>query len=624
MTLSISHPVRPGVSQYHRYTNNFNTIQFGKAFKNGETITGLYLDPEPVSHGGLGKISMELPVAFKDELGIKLLKIAPLLEPMKKEKTEKLASFKLKDWRGTDMSFDVVELPSKDGVRRLAIANEELFGQFKSLTDQNSIYQSKKEAVKGLGGDIGLKAYVMFNRAVAELLNKHSNVLKQKLDFVIGNDWMATSAMSQLQGDADKLKRIYFFHNHYDEVRKTAIFDKLGLQIPEKLKHQVKTSLASIGLNNIDVIIANQNYFNHVTQTDLAKGRPIVEALKHVANKVQDMHHGLLNSNDPRRTPALQVAGFTNLKNVDLNETEIKRFKDTNKAALQKQSGLKVDPSAILFFWNSRFDPFQKGCDIVIGEVEKFLKDNPKAQVLLNGLDANDKTEEALNSLAKKPELNGRLVFKNGKQPFDRVIQGYAGSDFYMMPSLYEPFGLTQLEAMKLGAVPVVNDVDGIKTTTSDPERNNGQKEPAWDYGQIALKMKPISVVNYLHSFNKQLKLENGEELTPTEQAVMKLTEKLKGQADIEKQLLAVRKDLVTEKIETEEDAQNIKAAGTAFREALDRAITLASSADTLNKARLNGMKYVDKEHTWDAIAKRYYVPMFKKLFPSLQEAKTT
>ena len=552
MTLSISHPVRPGVSQYHRYTNNFNTIQFGKAFKNGETITGLYLDPEPVSHGGLGKISMELPVAFKDELGIKLLKIAPLLEPMKKEKTEKLASFKLKDWRGTDMSFDVVELPSKDGVRRLAIANEELFGQFKSLTDQNSIYQSKKEAVKGLGGDIGLKAYVMFNRAVAELLNKHSNVLKQKLDFVIGNDWMATSAMSQLQGDADKLKRIYFFHNHYD------------------------------------------------------------------------MHHGLLNSNDPRRTPALQVAGFTNLKNVDLNETEIKRFKDTNKAALQKQSGLKVDPSAILFFWNSRFDPFQKGCDIVIGEVEKFLKDNPKAQVLLNGLDANDKTEEALNSLAKKPELNGRLVFKNGKQPFDRVIQGSAGSDFYMMPSLYEPFGLTQLEAMKLGAVPVVNDVDGIKTTTSDPERNNGQKEPAWDYGQIALKMKPISVVNYLHSFNKQLKLENGEELTPTEQAVMKLTEKLKGQADIEKQLLAVRKDLVTEKIETEEDAQNIKAAGTAFREALDRAITLASSADTLNKARLNGMKYVDKEHTWDAIAKRYYVPMFKKLFPSLQEAKTT
>lgn len=596
-------------------------IRFGKAFKNGETVSGLYLDPEPISWGGLGKIGTELPVAFKEELGINLLKISPLLQPMKTEKAEKLTSFTLKDWRGKDMAFDVVELPSKDGVRRLAIANDEIFGQFKSLTDQNSIYQSNKEAVKGLGGDVGLKAYVMFNRAVAELLNKHSDAIKQKLDFVIGNDWMATSAMSQLQGAADKLKRIYFFHNHYDEARKTSLFEKMGLSLPEALKKQDKMSLSSLGLNNIDVLIANQNYFNHVTQTGLAKGRPIVDALKQVAAKVQDMHHGLLNTNDPRYAKALQEPGFTNLKNEALNEAEIKRYKATNKLALQKQVGLTPDPEALLFFWNSRFDAFQKGCDVVLDEVAEFLKANPKAQMLFNGLDANEASEAKLQKLQENPDLKGRIAIKVEKLPFERVIQGYAGSDFYMMPSLYEPFGLTQLEAMKMGSIPVVNDVDGIKTTTSDPDKNSGKKEAAWDYGKIAVKMNPFSITDYLRSFNKLVKLENGDELSPTEKTVMKVTENLKGDSDLEKQLLEARKELLSEKIKTDDDDKNIKAAGSAFREALDRAMTLAQKPEELLKARLNGMKYVDKEHTWGAIAKRYYVPLFKKLFPDLQES---
>ena len=134
-----------------------------------------------------------------------------------------------------------------------------------------------------------------------------------------------------------------------------------------------------------------------------------------------------------------------------------------NKSALAKQVELLSDQSVPLLGVVSRMDP-QKGIDLVLDGLRK-LGDVPWQAVILGTGDP--KLEESASKLAKDFPERVRIQAK-----YDAKLarQIYAGADIFLMPSRYEPCGLSQMIAMRYGCVPVVRAVGGLHDTVTDGE----------------------------------------------------------------------------------------------------------------------------------------------------------
>ena len=128
------------------------------------------------------------------------------------------------------------------------------------------------------------------------------------------------------------------------------------------------------------------------------------------------------------------------------------------KAALSAELGLDPDPSAPLFATVTRLT-WQKGPDLFLGVVPMLVERG--ARVALVGQGDRDLEEAVLAMAARFP---GRVA---ARIAFDPLLarRVYAGGDFFVVPSRYEPCGLTQLYAMRYGAIPLVTAVGGLKDT---------------------------------------------------------------------------------------------------------------------------------------------------------------
>jgi starch synthase len=132
-----------------------------------------------------------------------------------------------------------------------------------------------------------------------------------------------------------------------------------------------------------------------------------------------------------------------------------------NKAALQQRLGLNVDESAFLIGVVSRLS-WQKGLDLLLEDLSFFTERN--AQLALLG--AGDKNLESAFAAAAKAH-GGRIGVQLGyDENLSHLIQ--AGADAFLVPSRFEPCGLTQLYALRYGAVPIVARVGGLRDTIID------------------------------------------------------------------------------------------------------------------------------------------------------------
>lgn len=132
-----------------------------------------------------------------------------------------------------------------------------------------------------------------------------------------------------------------------------------------------------------------------------------------------------------------------------------------NKAALQAQLGLDVDPNALLFGVVSRLS-WQKGLDLLLEALPALLAEG--AQLALLG--AGDAAlEQGFRAAAQaSPGRIGCVIGYNETL----AHQMLAGSDALLVPSRFEPCGLTQLYALRYGAIPVVARVGGLGDTVID------------------------------------------------------------------------------------------------------------------------------------------------------------
>jgi len=132
-----------------------------------------------------------------------------------------------------------------------------------------------------------------------------------------------------------------------------------------------------------------------------------------------------------------------------------------NKAALQKRLRLRVDPDAFLIGVVSRLS-WQKGLDLLLDVLPQLMRG--RAQLALLGAGDKPLEEEFAAAEAAHP---GRVGVHIGySEELAHMIQ--AGADAFLVPSRFEPCGLTQLYALRYGAVPIVSRVGGLKDTIVD------------------------------------------------------------------------------------------------------------------------------------------------------------
>ncbi len=133
------------------------------------------------------------------------------------------------------------------------------------------------------------------------------------------------------------------------------------------------------------------------------------------------------------------------------------------KAALQKELGLPVKPRAPLVASIGRIAE-QKGTGLIVRAADSLLALEPECQIVVLGT-GDTGIERALRSLeARLPgSVAARIIYDDG---LAHRIE--AGADVFLMPSLYEPCGLSQLYSMIYGTVPIVRATGGLADTVED------------------------------------------------------------------------------------------------------------------------------------------------------------
>ena len=145
--------------------------------------------------------------------------------------------------------------------------------------------------------------------------------------------------------------------------------------------------------------------------------------------------------------------------NYDVNNMENKK---KNKELLQKEFGLEVDPNKPIVAFCSRMNVY-KGFDLIKSSIERLINE---CGIQFVGVGSGDR------------EYEDFFRYLNGKYPGKAHIslgfsleigkKIYSGADIYVMPSLTEPCGLSQIVASRYGVVPIVRETGGLKDTIKD------------------------------------------------------------------------------------------------------------------------------------------------------------
>lgn len=318
----------------------------------------------------------------------------------------------------------------------------------KNLFDRPNIY----------GYDDDPYRFSFFSRAALEL----APALGWRPDLVHAHDWHSAPAILWLatSGQFDDRFRgiptLFTIHNLAHQGRSSwNILDYLGIQT---------TGLREEGYGELNFMARGIYHATMLNTVSPTYAREILtpEGGANLAGLLQFRHfdvHGILNGLDtdvwnPSTDPHLA-------QNFDATHLE-RRY--INKRALQSRLNLPQNDGIPLVGIVSRLD-HQKGIDIV-GHVVHLLMNNFAGQAQFVVLGSGSKSyEDMFAQLAKYHSHKMSAIFG---QAHDLAPLIYGGSDLFLMPSRFEPCGLSQMIAMRYGSVPVVRATGGLVDTVRD------------------------------------------------------------------------------------------------------------------------------------------------------------
>lgn len=175
---------------------------------------------------------------------------------------------------------------------------------------------------------------------------------------------------------------------------------------------------------------------------------------------------GILNAPDPSFNPARDKA-----LRATYSPSGNARGKQKNKQFLQQHLGLDQDKGAALFFWPSRLDRGQKGCDLILeilqDKVITYREENLQIIFIADG-----DCKQPIQAIIDRDGLHARVCVRH----FDDTLQrlAYGAADFILMPSVFEPCGLPQMIGALYGALPVVHDTGGLHDTVTHLDVESG------------------------------------------------------------------------------------------------------------------------------------------------------
>ena len=143
---------------------------------------------------------------------------------------------------------------------------------------------------------------------------------------------------------------------------------------------------------------------------------------------------------------------------ANYDKNGVRQGKAANKAALQRELALPEDPEVMMVGMITRLTD-QKGLDLVERVMDWLL--TSRIQLVIIG--TGDKKYEDLfrrYEWERKEKVSANIYFND-----DRAHKLYAAADAMLMPSLFEPCGLTQLISLRYGTVPIVRETGGLKDT---------------------------------------------------------------------------------------------------------------------------------------------------------------
>lgn len=276
---------------------------------------------------------------------------------------------------------------------------------------------------------------------------------------VHSHDWHAglTSAYLQLKSAYHGAKSLFTIHN----LAYHGCFSKrhlTQLQLPEQfyqidgLEFNGEISYLKAGIYFSDhVTTVSPTYAKEITTPELGYGFDGILRQRYQQGCLTGVLNGIDESIwNPRTDP--YIAKQYNARGLTL--------KNNNKQSLQQEFGLEQNDGCLLFGVISRLTS-QKGLDFILPILPYIIEQGGQFILLGSG---DQYLQDSFVELANRPEYRHQLAVYVGydEELSHRII---AGSDIIMVPSRFEPCGLTQLYGLKYGTLPLVRQTGGLADT---------------------------------------------------------------------------------------------------------------------------------------------------------------
>lgn len=405
-----------------------------------------------VKTGGLGDVAGSLPAALV-RAGAEVIVMVPKYATIKDEykaQMEHFSDFYVSlGWRNEYCGLEKLE---RDGVTYMFIDNERYFA---------------RDYPYGFFDDG--ERFAFFSKAITESLQHLPAGFE--CDILHCNDWQTALAPVFLrefyQGLPlyDRVKTVFSIHNvaFQGQFSDTVMEDILGVAHIPAAASQLRCDACSVNymlgaLRYADAITTvSPTYANEIKTPEFGEG------LDGVLRERSYALQGILNGID--------VAGFDPAtdKRIAANYTvEDRSGKAVCKAKLQEELGLEVRDDRPLMVMVTRLTR-QKGMDLVMYALDRILAGGVQVAVLGTG---DRDYEDGLRYFQDK--YPGTMA---ARIEFDPALSQrmYAAADMFLMPSKFEPCGLSQIIAMRYGTLPIVRETGGLKDTVQPYNEFTGE-----------------------------------------------------------------------------------------------------------------------------------------------------